>query len=391
MDSHERLNLLSQQMDFEPAEDVHCPKVSKPGKEPIISQAVLPNGKRISLLKTLLTSACERNCYYCPFRAGRNFKRATFKPDELAITFMDLHRAGIAQGIFLSSGIIGGGIRTQDLLIDSAAILRKKMSYSGYLHLKIMPGAEFDQVRRAMQLADRVSINLEAPNTQRLSLLAPGKQYLDELLEPLRWIEQIRKENIPHQNWRARWPSSTTQFVVGAAGETDLELLSTTQKLYQQYGLGRAYFSTFKPVPDTPLESLPPESPLRQNRLYQASFLLRDYQFDIEELPLDSSGNLPLHTDPKMGWALSNLSDRPVEINQADLGQLLRIPGIGPKGARTILSLRRKGRIGSLRELARLGIQTSRAAPFILIGGKRPGYQISLFGENPALYETGFS
>ena len=377
MDSLERLKLLSQQMDLEPVEDAACPKVTNPGKAPFISQAVLPNGKRISLLKTLLTSACERNCYYCPFRAGRDYRRATFKPDELAQTFMMLHQAGIAQGIFLSSGIIGGGVRTQSLLIDSAEILRKKLGYTGYMHLKIMPGAEFDQLRRAMQFADRVSINLEAPNTHRLGMLAPSKRYLDELLEPLQWIEQIRKESAPDNRWRTGWPSSTTQFVVGAVGESDLELLSTTQKLYQSYGLQRAYFSAFNPVPDTPLENLPAESAIRQHRLYQASFLMRDYQFDIEDLPLDSTGNLPRHIDPKLSWAQTNLSENPVEINRADRRQLMQIPGIGPKGASRILSLRRQGNIRSLSELSNLGIQSSRAAPFILIAGKRPVHQIS--------------
>jgi len=222
MDSFERLKLLSQQMDLEPVEDAPCTLASKPGEAPFISQAVLPNGKRISLLKTLLTSACESNCFYCPFRAGRDFRRATFKPDELASTFMRLHYAGAAQGIFLSSGIIGGGVRTQSLLIDSAEILRSKLGYTGYLHLKIMPGAEFEQVRHAMHLADRVSINLEAPNSLRLGMLAPTKHYLAELLEPLRWVEQIRQEPAPNRSWRRDWPSSTTQFVVGAVGRLTL-------------------------------------------------------------------------------------------------------------------------------------------------------------------------
>ena len=379
MDSFERLKLLSQQMDLEPVEDAPCTLASKPGEAPFISQAVLPNGKRISLLKTLLTSACERNCFYCPFRAGRDFRRATFKPDELASTFMRLHYAGAAQGIFLSSGIIGGGVRTQSLLIDSAEILRSKLGYTGYLHLKIMPGAEFEQVRHAMHLADRVSINLEAPNSLRLGMLAPTKHYLAELLEPLRWVEQIRQEPAPNRSWRRDWPSSTTQFVVGAVGETDLELLSTTQKLYKSFGLQRAYFSAFNPVPDTPLEHLPAESGIRQNRLYQASFLLRDYQFDLEELPFNSSGNLPRNIDPKLYWAQSHLSENPVEINRANRRQLMQVPGIGPKGASRILLLRRRSQINSLSELSNLGIHTSRAAPFVLIGGRRPVHQMSLF------------
>ena len=155
--------------------------------------AALPNGKRAPLLKSLLTSACERNCYYCPFRAGRDTRRVTFKPDEMARTVVQLSEAQVIQGAFISSGIAGGGMRTQDRLIDTAEILRKKMNYRGYLHLKIMPGAEMAQIERAMQLADRVSVNLEAPNSSRLQLLAPQKDLMEELLQPLRMIEQIRR------------------------------------------------------------------------------------------------------------------------------------------------------------------------------------------------------
>ncbi len=195
--SIETLKLLTAQMHLEPAEDVGCPKLPAKHQDDLhISSAALPNGQRISLLKTLLTSACERNCYYCPFRAGRDFRRATFKPDDMAQAFMLLNRAGAAEGIFLSSGIVKGGLTTQDKLIDTAEILRHKYQFRGYLHLKIMPGAEKGQVERAMQLADRVSINLEAPNTQRLELLAPRKQFMDELLQPLRWVEEIRRSQI---------------------------------------------------------------------------------------------------------------------------------------------------------------------------------------------------
>ena len=161
--------------------------------DPVISEAVMSGGQRIPLLKTFQTSSCERNCYYCPFRAGRDFHRATLKPDEMANSFIALNRAGIAKGIFLSSGIAGGSIRTQDQILATAEILRHKQNYSGYMHLKLMPGAERDQILHAMQLADRVSVNLEAPNTQRLAQLAPRKAFMDELIQPLRWVEEIRK------------------------------------------------------------------------------------------------------------------------------------------------------------------------------------------------------
>ena len=383
MESFERLHLLSGQMDLEPAEDAGCPKLSarptNDPKAPNISSAVLPNGKRIALLKTLLTSSCERNCYYCPFRAGRNFRRATFKPEEMAKTYNALNRSGIAEGIFLSSGVAGGSIRTQDQLIATAEILRTKYHYRGYLHLKLMPGAERDQILRAMQLSNRVSVNLEAPNTQRLERLAPRKGFLDELLQPLKWVEEIRRSLLPSGSWNGRWPSMTTQFVVGPAGESDLELLATTSYLYRRLNVGRAYFSAFRPILDTPFENLPAEDPLRQQRLYQASFLLRDYGFDLEELPFDSTGKLPVNVDPKIAWAQSHLIENPVEINKASLSELLHIPGIGPRSARAILNARNRGKIRSLAELRKIGVNPGRAVPYILLEGFQPARQLALW------------
>jgi len=396
----EKLAGLGDFMHFEPAEELRAPvggqNASLPGQATCPSfsprstrdpspprnglpvyHAVMPGGKRIALLKTLLTSACERDCYYCPFRAGRDYRRITFKPEEMAQMFMRLYQGRAVQGLFLSSGIAGGGMRTQDRLIATAEILRSRLGFQGYLHLKLMPGAEYAQVERALQLADRVSVNLEAPNTRRLIRLAPQKAFLDELLQPLKWVEEIRRSQPARKGWNGRWPSTTTQFVVGGAGETDLELLDTIFRLYRDLRLARAYFSGFNPVEDTPLENLPAENPWREHRLYQASFLLHDYGFDLEELPFSAEGNLPLARDPKLAWAENNLSHSPVEINRADLHELMRIPGIGPKGARAILGARRKGRLHDLGELRAYGVQIGRAAPFVLLDGRRPAQQLA--------------
>jgi len=380
MEAINRLKLLTAQMHLEPTEDVGCPQLSARKSDSIeVGHATLPNGKRIAMLKTLLTSVCERNCFYCPFRSGRDFRRASFQPDEFANTFMTLHRAGAVEGIFLSSGVFNSGLQTQDKLLDTAEILRHRMNYRGYLHLKIMPGAERSQVERSMQLADRVSINLEAPNTEKLSRLAPRKQFIEELLQPLRWIDEIRRSQPAYKGWNGHWPSSVTQFVVGAVGDTDLELLSTTEFLYQNLRLKRAYFSAFNPIPETPLENQPATPQVRENRLYEASFLLRDYGFGLEELPFDGSGNLPQNTDPKLAWAQANLNERPVEINRADRHELLRVPGIGPKGANAIITARRRNRLQALAELRSLGINPKRAAPFILLNGIRPAFQPSFW------------
>ncbi len=345
-----------------------------------IHMAALPGGKRAPLLKSLLTSACERNCYYCPFRSGRDSRRVTFKPDELAGLVVTLTQKKVIKGAFLSSGLAGGGVRTQDRLLDTAEILRRKYLYRGYLHLKLMPGAEQAQIERAMQLADRVSVNLEAPNPNRLSMLAPQKQMMEELVNPLRVVEHIRMTQPAYLGWNGRWPSTTTQFVVGAVGESDLELLQTVSYLYSKLHLVRSYFSGFSPVSDTPFEDRPPTNPWREHRLYQASFLLRDYGFELEELPFQTEGDLPLEVDPKQAWANQNLSQSPLEINRADRHELLRVPGIGLRGAQVILNARvRGGLLRSIEDLKALGVYTNRITPFILLDGHRPPVQMSLF------------
>jgi predicted DNA-binding helix-hairpin-helix protein len=380
-----RLRSLCEQMVIEPAEEhsltgstfversVTCPDTV------FVHPAILPNGQRIKLLKTLLSSACERDCYYCPFRAGRNFHRATFQPEEFARLFVMLSLKGLTEGVFLSSGIIGGGIHTQDKLLDCADILRNKLGFRGYIHLKIMPGAERSQVERAMQLADRVSINLEAPNNNRLANLAPHKQFTKELLLPLKWIEEIRRTQPGHKGWNGHWPSSVTQFVAGGAGESDLELLTTTEYLYGQLGVRRAYFSAFKPILDTPMENQPPTPAIREHRLYQASFLMHDYGFGLEELPFEMDGRLPTQVDPKMAWAQRNLSESPIEVNRAERLTLMRIPGIGPKGAEAILRARRRAKIRDIASLKKMGVISERAAPYILFDGRRSSFQPTLF------------
>ena len=403
METFIKLQDIATHMDLEPAEEVSfkssisspapavapCGQVLSPASAPGrcaskkeslgVFQATIPGGKSVPILKTLLTSACERNCYYCPFRAGRNYRRRTFKPEEMARAFMDMQRAGMVQGLFLSSGIIQGGARTQDRLIATAEILRQKYAFRGYLHLKIMPGTEKDQVIRTMQLADRVSINLEAPNDRRLQVLAPRKDFFDELVQPLQWAEEIRRTQPAHQGWNGRWPSTTTQFVVGGADESDLEILTTTEYLTKRLQLRRAYFSAFSPITDTPLENRPAENPWRQHRLYQTSFLFRDYGFDLEELPFDQNGNLPLDVDPKAAWAEANLLETPVEINRAGPAELLRVPGIGPKSAQKIVAARRQGKLRDLQDLRAIGIQTKRLSPFVLLDGNRPERQLRLF------------
>ncbi len=340
-----------------------------------ITHVSTPKGKR-KILKAMVTTACQMNCHYCPFRAGRSkMKRLTFTPDELASGLDTLQQAGKVEGMFLSSGIIKGSVTTQDKIIDTAEIVRKRYNYKGYLHLKVMPGIEYDQLYRLMQLADRISVNLEGPNQERLDALAPKKDFKRELLGMLQWAEAIRREH-PYQ----KLAGTVTQFVVGAVGDTDQELLLMSNQLYHKAGLTRAYYSGFHPIEQTPFENLAPTDPLREHRLYQASFLLRDYGWKVEDLPFLSDGNMQLDMDPKRAWAEMHLRSAPIEIMQASREQLLRVPGIGPVAADAILGARRQGRITELSHLQKLHIRApEQAAPYILLDGRKPVRQMDLF------------
>ncbi len=366
----EKLALMGNAARHEPAGDAPDEQLDKAMH--CIAYVATPQGRK-PILKALLTSHCERSCHYCPFRAGRPMRRVSFTPDELAAAFDAMHRAGLVQGIFISSGILNGGVAIQDKILATADIIRHKHKYAGYMHIKIMPGAEYDQVRRAMQLGDRVSVNLEAPSAKHLQKLAPQKNFHSELTKRLAWTYEIRAR----EGLRA---GTVTQFVVGAADETDLELLELSARLYRQLGLRRVYFSAFEPIPNTPLEGRSPTPPIRERRLYQAGFLLRDYGWDVEELPFAPDGNLRTDVDPKLAWALENLAEAPVDVMKASRRELLHVPGIGPKGADAIIKARKLGPLRSLEDLRAIGIRNvRRAAPFILFGGRRPDRQLTLF------------
>jgi predicted DNA-binding helix-hairpin-helix protein len=342
---------------------------------PWLTTVVRSDGKRIPIVKTLMTSACEKDCFYCPTRRGRNsLRRVTFKPEELASGFDQIRSKGLAEGIFLSSGIVGGGTRTMEKTIAATEILREKYGFRGYIHLKLMPGAEQAAIERALQLADRVSVNLEAPNTERLARLSSTKQFADELLAPLRLARDLINSNPRYVR-----KTLTTQFVVGAADESDREIINTAARLYRELGLARVYYSAFRPIPDTPLENHAPTPPLREHRLYQTDFLLRGYGFAYNDLVFDEGGNLPTKHDPKLMWALHHPERFPLDLNRVGREELVRIPGIGPQSAERILKMRRVRPVLAIEELARLGADAKRAAPFILLNGKKPSRQLQLF------------
>lgn len=377
LDTDRKLELLGDAARFDAGEDA---LVASPRRRAgaidlgrCISAAQRSGGRPVRLLKVLQTSVCENNCRYCAFRRDRDIRRSAFRPDELASAFMELFRAGQVEGLFLSSGLARNPGATMDQMIATVDLLRRRHGFRGYVHLKILPSAERAALERAIKLATRVSINLEAPSAERLAVLSGEKKFAD-LEARLGWAHELR------QAAPVAPGGITTQYVVGAAGETDSELLATSHRLYRDVGLARAYYSGFGPVPDTPLEGQPATPARRELRLYQADFLLRDYGFAPDELTLDQAGNLPGGADPKLAWAEAHPEAFPVEVNRADRSTLLRIPGIGPRSANALVAARRQGAIRDLSQLRALGIAASRAAPFVLLGGRSPvaGSQLPL-------------
>jgi predicted DNA-binding helix-hairpin-helix protein len=324
------------------------------------------------MLKILQTGGCERGCAYCAERAGGKGQAASFTPDELARLFDDLHRRKLVFGLFLSSAIRGGAVRSMDRILGTAEILRGRMRYRGYLHLKILPGSSSDQVDRAMALATRVSVNLELPTAEHLRCVAPSKTFEEQILAPIRQVSQAQREG------RFRKSGQTTQLVVGATDERDREIATMTARLYRELRLARVYYSAFQPVVGTPLADRPPAPFLREHRLYQMDFLLRSYGFELEEIPFDGGGQLSLEADPKTLWARAHPERFPVEVNQASLEELLRVPGIGPLSAKRILKLREGSRLRQLEALRAAGASHRIAAPFVLLDGRAPAHQLAL-------------
>jgi predicted DNA-binding helix-hairpin-helix protein len=337
-----------------------------------IYPAVRPDGHRVKLLKVLQSNVCQNDCGYCAFRAGRDLPRASLAPEELARLFDGLYRSGKAEGLFLSSGVCGDANRTSERMLGTLELLRRHYHLNCYIHFKLLPGVQDAVIEQAMRWANRVSVNLEAPNASRLQALSSAKDYDGQLLGTLQRAHAAR------ERLGAR-VSLTTQFVVGAANETDAELLQRAASLYGELGLARAYYSAFQPIHDTPLENHAATPLWREHRLYQADFLLHHYGFGNDELVYDARGNLPREDDPKSCWARQHPELFPIDVNIATRAQLLRIPGVGPISADRIIARRR---LGELRQMRHLGLNTAgerAAASYILLNGRQPAHQLGLW------------
>lgn len=332
-------------------------------------------GGATRLFKVLQTNACRYACKYCFTSCAIRRKRTTFKPDELATTFISLTEQRRAEGLFLSSGIVPDADTTMEKMLATVERLRLREGYTGYIHLKLIPGASYEYIERAVELADRVSLNLEAPNQERLNELAPDKEFSESMWRRMVWAAELMRR--ARQEGRRAARSLTTQFVVGAVGESDRELLETVQRAHRELGLWRAYFSAFHPIERSPLADQPAEDPIRALRLYQSDFMLRDYGFSFAELPFDEQGLLPRDKTPKQAWAELHLHE-PIEVNRASREQLLRIPGIGPRSADKLIAARRATKLRDISQLKALGVTTSWAAPYLLLDGRRSAVQLRL-------------
>lgn len=333
------------------------------------------DGRCISLLKVLMTNYCVYDCKYCINRRSNDTRRTAFTPRELAELTIQFYRRNYIEGLFLSSGVLRDPDYTTLRMIETLHLLRREFAFNGYIHAKAIPGTSPELVQQLGYLADRLSVNIELPSQKGLAALAPDKSKA-AILAPMRLIEaqgrQNKEELVKYRHAPAFAPAGqSTQLIVGATEDSDRHILHLTESLYDRYRLKRVFYSAYVPVVENPLlPALHTKPPLlREHRLYQADWLLRFYGFRADELLDDQHPNFDPMLDPKCYWAITHPEQFPVEIMTADLGRLLRVPGIGPTGARRILSARRTGLL-HFDDLKKMGIVLKRAQFFILCGGR---------------------
>lgn len=342
-----------------------------------ICHSFTPDGRCISLLKILLTNYCIYDCSYCINRRSNDIERASFTADEVVNITMNFYRRNYIEGLFLSSSIIKNTNFTMELLTTVVHKLRNEHNFRGYIHLKAIPGADEDLIKKAGSLVDRMSVNIELPSSKSLKLLAPEKSK-DDIFKPM---NNIKNNIITNKYERKKYKNSpifvpggqSTQLIVGATKESDLNILNLTENLYNKFDLKRVYYSAYIPVNSgTNLPELKTPPTLREHRLYQGDWLLRVYGFKADELLNEKNPNFDINFDPKTTYALNNIHLFPVEINKAPYNTLIRIPGIGMRGAKKIVSARRISSLDFF-DLKKLGIVIKRAQYFITCKGKYYG------------------
>lgn len=330
------------------------------------------DGRCVSLLKILLTNFCIYDCAYCVTRKSNDIQRAAFTVDEVVDLTMNFYRRNFIEGLFLSSGIFKNADYTMERLVRVAKKLRLVHKFNGYIHLKSIPGASDDLMREAGLYADRLSMNLEIPTQSGLKLLAPDKDH-QQMIKPMGFVQN---EISLYKDERKKFKSTpkfapagqSTQMIVGASPETDFQIIKVADHFYKKFSMKRVYYSGYVPVSnDVRLPGLGSQVPLvRENRLYQADWLMRFYGFKADEILASNNPFLDLEVDPKLGWALRNITEFPVNIQSAALETILRVPGIGVKSAYKIVNARKFQNL-TLEHLKKMGVATNRAKYFVTV------------------------
>ena len=333
------------------------------------------DGRCVSLLKILLTNFCIYDCAYCVTRKSNDIQRAAFTVDEVVDLTINFYRRNYIEGLFLSSGIFKNADYTMERLVRVAKKLRLEHNFNGYIHLKSIPGASDELMREAGLYADRLSMNLEIPTESGLKLLAPDKNHQD-MIKPMRFV---KNELIQYKEEKKKFKSTpkfapagqSTQVIVGATQENDFQIIQVADHFYNNFNLKRVYYSGYVPVSnDARLPAIGAQVPLvRENRLYQADWLMRFYGFKANEILEKNNPFLDLEVDPKMGWALRNITHFPVIIQHAPLEMILRVPGIGVKSAHKIVYARRFQNL-SMEHLKKIGVSVNRAKYFISVSNE---------------------
>lgn len=334
------------------------------------------DGRCVSLLKILLTNYCIFDCAYCVTRKSNDIKRAAFKVQEVVDLTINFYRRNYIEGLFLSSGIFKSADYTMERLVAVAKKLRLEENFNGYIHLKSIPGASDELMREAGLYADRLSVNIEIPTKKGLKLLAPDKNR-EDFIKPM---IKVKNEIIQYKNEKKLIKSTpkyapggqSTQMIVGASGENDMQIMYTSNYFYKNFNLKRVYYSGYVPISyDTRLPQIGTPVPmLRENRLYQTDWLLRFYGFNIEEILNEQHQHLDLDIDPKLGWALRNMHEFPVDVNKADKHMLARIPGLGMKSVYKILKARRYRQL-NWEHLKAIGVSLNRAQYFLVCASNK--------------------
>ncbi len=327
----------------------------------------LPNGGKSTLFKTLISNVCTNDCKYCPLREQMDVRRCSLRPERLVSVFLDYYNRRKVFGLFLSSGVLGSADATMDRLNQVARLLRKKHNYRGYIHLKIIPGASDAAIEETLSLASTVSLNIETPGEKNLAKLSKKKKYIRDIIEPIKLISRLTARGSRYERVK-----QTTQFIVGAAEETDAEIVKYMCGLYDRLKLHRVYFSAYqKGLGDESIagEQERAEKPtdvfMREHRLYQVDFLLRKYGFKESDIVFDEGGRLSLTVDPKEAWAKRHPERFPVNVNLASQFALLRVPGLGPVTVKQILKQRKTGRIRYIEDVGKVGVRLEKARKYL--------------------------